>query len=722
MSSLCTDEQAAAINAPFNCPVAIIACPGSGKTFTIIHRVAHLLKNGFNASDLLVITFTRKAAKELKSRLSSMKIDVKNLTVQTFHSFGLSILRKFKHLVNLSDFRIVNQKEQLELIYSIANSTPKKEILLMLQTYKTLGICNEELKPIFEKYNQELHKQNACDFTDLILLPLEILKNNPEVLKFYQRKFKYALVDEMQDVSNVQYELMKTLFGDSGKLTVVGDDDQTIYGWRGANAKLLLEFSKTYPNSKIIRLTKCFRCPPHIVKAMSKVINFNQYRVKKKIISLVENKSQLKQKKITIYGANSLKDEAKLIASDIKQMIGKGTIAVLFRTRKASKRIKEELRTQNVNASIYDRARYLESRDVNIVLNFLQMCVGIPYNKEYVDPNLLAIIKFTLAEKNNDISKKNIDEVSNIKKIADLDKNKKNAASINTDLHFLNTESDNDYLDFENTPEKEINFLTDDDSDFVDDLEIDHQSSNNDLFSEINTNDTDENFLKKAFKRMSPLEAVSIVIKSINRESKNFQFLLNEAKENEESTIQDFLYNIRTNTTEEKLDSLSVFLSTVHQAKGLEWDYVYVIGASKGSWPSQSSLNENTVEEERRLFYVAMSRAKKELTISFLKKKGQSEFIDEIPEILIKERIHRNEEIETDDNTGLHNLSSFNLNFQNVSKLHQNLITSSQPQFPTDFISANKLHIIIRSDSQNSTHHIMKPNIKKSELILVENE
>ena len=168
----CTEEQKSAINAPFDKPVAIIACPGSGKTFTIIHRVAHLLQKSFRPSELLVITFTRKAAQELRTRLKSMHINIAGLTVQTFHSFGLLILRKYKHLLGIREFRIITQKEQMEILESVAKATPNKEILLRLQVYKTQGQCEEELRPIFDAYNKTLRNLNACDFTDLIVLPL----------------------------------------------------------------------------------------------------------------------------------------------------------------------------------------------------------------------------------------------------------------------------------------------------------------------------------------------------------------------------------------------------------------------------------------------------------------------------------------------------------------------------------------------------------------------
>ncbi|OHT05899.1 hypothetical protein TRFO_26168 [Tritrichomonas foetus] len=767
MTSNCTEEQAKAINAPVDRPVAIVACPGSGKTFTIIHRVAHLLNSRFRASDLLVITFTRKAARELRNRLSKMSIDSRNLTVLTFHSFGLSILRTFKHLINFREFRIISQKEQMELLESIAKSELRKEILLHLQIYKAQGTCSEELKPIFDRYNATLRKQNSCDFTDLIVLPLEILKRNPEALQYYHRKYKYALVDEMQDVSRVQFELMKVLFGERGCLTVVGDDDQTIYGWRGADAKLLLDFSKVYENSVVINLTRCFRCPPHIVKAMSKVIQENDYRVHKIIHSNADflpqnntkssnlsnnnqsssnnnitNKTSLKinssnninknnsnavinsrshsgkQKKITIYGATSLEDEASLIVSDIKHVIGRGSVAVLFRTRKASLSVKSELTRQNVNAAVSDRARYLESRDVNIILNILQMCAGIPFNESLVDTNSITSIRMYLSAQKAFQAEQDEKEAKEKEDIPKIIGDRKFTGS----QKFLDSDSDSDYLNIDvdklKNNELDQHFLSSDDYESTEliDKMVNDENENN---GEPKDTDSDVDYVTKSLKHMKPYDAISIIIRSLNKCSQSTEFLLKEAQEaqeNEENNLSDFLYTVRTNTIEETGNS-GVHLCTVHQAKGLEWDFVYIIGATKGSWPS-FKCDENRLEEERRLFYVAMSRTRKELTISFLNGKGQSNFIDEIPAMLIKEKIHKpvDEELkrkEKQDQKAA--LPIMDIKFKKVSEMK---LFDSQPQFPAQFTSARNLKLLPQSDSQTNT--LPKLRYARPQLILAE--
>ena len=557
MSGNCTDEQKAAIEASYENPVAIIACPGSGKTFTIIHRVAYLITHGFSARDILVITFTRKAAMELKQRLKSMGIDVSELTVRTFHSFGLSVLRKFGHLLNLQNFGIISQAEQLELLGEISGKKVNKDLLLQLQKYKAGCETAEEMKVIFDKYSTRLRSVRSCDYTDLIVLPLELMRRNKEVLEFYQRRYKYGLVDEMQDVSRVQFELVKLLFGDLGRLTVVGDDDQTIYGWRGADARLLLDYETVFENAAIYRLTSCFRCAPHIVRAMSAVINCNKIRVKKSIKSMVTDAPSMK--KIVVYGTSSLQSEADVVLGDIAKRIGKGSIAVLFRQRKALQVFSTELKKRSIQAVFADKARFLESKDVTRVLNILQICAGLTYNEKLVTS-------------------------------VDVEK-------ILTQLH---------------GNEKQV-------------------------FEDMNQ------ALKDHLKEMNPEESVGVIASSLNLQGESISFLKQEAKESNEMNLVDFLDYVKTASGQEKGPSTGIHLSTVHQAKGLEWDFVYVIGATAGRWPSRKT-NEEKMEEERRLFYVAMSRARKELTVSCLIHPGPSPFLCEIPEILIDERMESIEE------------------------------------------------------------------------------
>jgi superfamily I DNA/RNA helicase len=359
----------------------------------------------------------------------------------------------------------------------------------------------------------------------------------------------------MQDVSKAQFDLVKLLFGDLGRLTVVGDDDQTIYGWRGASARLLLDFETVFPNASIVRLTTCFRCPPHVVTAMSRLIQNNRIRVKKSIRS---NLAIEKQRKITIYGANSPEAEAVLMANDIAGKAGHGSIAVLFRTRRASSALIGELRKRRLHSTFSDRARFLEAPEVRLVLNVLQMCAGLSYDPQIVTDREVALLR-------------------------------------------ERTDRSRSYLE----------------------------------------SDDEEGSIAA----MPTPAAVSTVVSVLRLASDSLEFLQHEAEENAELRLVDFIDHVRLTAQQESGPVDGIHLSTVHQAKGLEWDYVYVIGATKGAWPG-GSVTEDRIEEERRLFYVAMSRAKRELQMSFLVESGPSPFILELPEITIREKVQKPGDVE----------------------------------------------------------------------------
>lgn len=664
--SECTKEQYDATHAPFDKPVAIVACPGSGKTFTIIHRVAYLLQNGFATRDLLIITFTRKASIELKQRLSAMGFNVIDLSVMTFHSFGLMVLRKFGHLINLNHFRIINEKEQMELIDSISGEKFNKDILLYLQLFKNNNECDDELRPIFEKYNAQLRSLNMCDFTDLINLPLELMRRNTEVLNFYQKRYKYGLVDEMQDVSRPQFDLVSILFGSVGRLTVVGDDDQTIYGWRGASAKLLLDFQKVFPGSLVLTLTLCFRCPEFIVKAMSKLIQENKIRVKK--IIRTDNKSTSAQK-IIVYGALTPVGEAEMVCKYIKKM--KGSIAILFRTKRAASFVRIELSKNNIGICTSEKPKYLETKDVDLLLNILQLVAGIEYNKKVVTNNILHQIrtyfdqqsKSTYQPKPTHLASLTHSQVSHTKEDS---------------MKYL-SDSDDEYNI--NLPGIEI------DDNFVQSTTI---KNNKTSLLTIPIEKSDIEAIKLYLANNTIIELINTITTALKINNKDsIKFVVKAAEDFGNGDLIDFLDCIRTEQEVTQNERQGVFMSTIHQAKGLEFDNVFLIGATKGIFPLKSS-DPIALEEERRLFYVAISRAKKTLTISFIMDKGPSMYVTEIPECMVKSKIEKpkdeNEILELKQEEHSQNYGSPPM-FRSVLKLH----ADSQPSH--EFVSSRSLNL-----------------------------
>lgn len=550
MSSF-TEEQDKAIHASIDHPIAIVACPGSGKTFTIINRIAHLIQSGINADKMLVITFTRKAAQELRQRLTNMGLDVKKLSVLTFHSFGRTILMKYGSLLGIQKFRLITENEQFQILSGYLpspESADKKQLLLALQLYKATKKCeNEEAQAIFDKYIQELLSKQLVDFTDLITYPLEILRNNKYALEYYRRRFEYCLVDEMQDVSQAQFDLIHTLFNETGRITVVGDDDQTIYGWRGADSSLLLQFQTKFTNAEMLTLSTCFRCPTFVIKAMSEVIRNNKVRVKKSIKSGI--KEPLGKKKINVIGALNQEREAVLVCDAIEKEAQKNpqnTISILFRTRKQSEKIIQELKKRKIQTA--KNQHKFEGRSFDIISNILLMIGGRAFDEKMVDERIM----------------KKLSPNNSVEEIINRFQSMKIRSIVDT-------------------------------------------------ISDI-------------------LDLRDPIVNDIIMEAENYDENINPG---------DFADELKTSPSIFANSDSIVSLTTVHQAKGLEWDSVFIVGASQGSWPSNRSKDR---EEERRLFYVAMSRARKNLTISFSQQAKASPFLGEISDFFYDLFIEKEDE------------------------------------------------------------------------------
>ncbi|EAY01482.1 UvrD/REP helicase family protein [Trichomonas vaginalis G3] len=548
-----TEEQANAVNASIDHPIAIVACPGSGKTFTIIHRIAHLIESGIKPERLLVITFTRKAAQELRQRLTNMGLEVSKLTVSTFHSFGRTIVAKYGSLIGIQKFRLITENEQYQILSSYLPQpeiADRKQLLLALQLYKVTKKCeSEELSSIFEKYIAELKSKELVDFTDLITYPLEILRNNQYALQYYQRRFEYCLVDEMQDVSQTQFDLIHTLFNSNGHITVVGDDDQTIYGWRGADSSLLLQFQEKFTNAETFTLSTCFRCPNFIIKAMSELIKNNKIRVKKSIkCSLNE---PLGKNRIKILGALNQEREAVLVCNEIEKIKNKKpfeTISVLFRTRKQSLKILEEMKNRRIQIS-KNKQKY-EGQSFDLICNLLLLISERKFDEKIVNSEII----------------KKISATNQISEIVGRYKDMRIKSIIDDIADKLNLKDNliNDLISESEKPEN----LDLNPGDFADEL----------------------------------------------------KFNQNEIQENIDNVVQ---------------------MTTVHQAKGLEWDNVFIIGLNSGNWPSNRSKDK---EEKRRLFYVAMSRARKNLFMSFSQSSKPSPYLSEISDFYFDIFIEKEEE------------------------------------------------------------------------------
>ena len=679
MSSSFTEEQERAIHASLDHPIAIVACPGSGKTFTIINRIAFILESGVPADQLLVITFTRKAAQELRQRLSNMGLDVKKLTVSTFHSFGRTILRKYGTLVGYPNFRLLTENEQFNILKEYLPNTDifitfrKKDLLLQLQLYKASKNCeDDDLKNAFDKYCKELKDKQLVDFTDLILLPLEIFKYNPQCLQAYTRKYHYALVDEMQDVSQCQFDLIHILYNKTGRVTVVGDDDQTIYTWRGADASLLLKFQDQFTNAEILTLSTCFRCQPLIIKVMSFVIQFNKKRVKKKIKSILsDTQPQGKFKKVMFLGGLDANDEAILVVDRIEKLLksGKGSISVLFRTRKSGQNVVDELKKRKIQTTKTDSNKDIEGKTSDIIINSLLFIDKKQFNTDIINDSFYTMMIKYINRHHKDYSQF-------------TSKIEYNESHDGIDI-FEEPEIDDD---IQVNPKESVVKSIEDARIFLSCIPL--KICIDAIADALDLHDPSLNIIISECEKFGPM-------------SHNYSEFADELKE---LNITDVGYS-------------KVQLTTVHQAKGLEWDHVFVVGVSKNIWPSNRGASDP--EEERRLFYVAMSRARKTLVISSNIRTGFSPFIQDLPEQYVnykskQEFPDNEEEIEQKQKQIKESTKFFPLGFVSANKLDND----QNPQPSTGFISASQ--IVKQAAKEDSKQKKLSTN--GPQLVLVKHE
>ncbi len=601
-------------------PLLVLAGAGSGKTKVLTTRIAYLI-NEYNIDprNILAITFTNKAAGEMKTRINKM-IGKTNLLATTFHSFGLKILREnYEKLGFTNNIVIMDSEDSLTLIrkilkdlnidskmfspYMIRNKiSNNKSEFISPEEYKKMSYCEEDdvCAKVYQKYQDILFKNNSVDFDDLLILPIKLFKQNKEVLEYYQDKYKYILIDEYQDTNHAQYLLTKMISEKHKNICVVGDDSQSIYSFRGANYKNILNFEKDYKDCKVIKLEQNYRSTKTILNAANSVIKNNEMRTDKTLWSDNEEGD-----KITFYKAHDEIDEVFYIIRKTKELINNGIplkdIAVLYRTNAQSRVFEQELLKQNIPFRIIGSFYFYQRKEIKDLLAYLRLI----HNKKD-DVSLLRVIN----EPKRGIGLKAIE---NLQTVADLN---------NTSL--FEAISEGKPLEFKNIIEeltklKENVSLTE----FID-IVLDKTGMRKSL-EEAHTLEADI--------RLENLEEFKSVTKTF------------EEKEGIIS-LEEFLMEVSlvSDIEEYKDDPNRLTLMTVHAVKGLEFPYVFIAGLEEGLFPHKNSYSKDELEEERRLMYVALTRAKKKLYITSTKKRmlyGQeqisvlSRFVNEIDEDLI---------------------------------------------------------------------------------------
>ncbi|WIF94062.1 DNA helicase PcrA [Caminicella sporogenes] len=620
-------------------PLLILAGAGSGKTRVLTHRIAYLIKEkGVFPGNILAITFTNKAASEMKERIEQLIGSIaSNMWISTFHSACVRILRRDIEKIGYTrDFVIYDTSDQRTLIkeclkelnmsdksypvnyvQGIISSakdklqTPEKFINLNYSDFKLRPICD-----LYSLYQKKLKSNNAMDFDDLIMKTIELFETASDALKYYQRKFEYIMVDEYQDTNRAQYKLINMLSKVHRNLCVVGDEDQSIYRFRGADIRNILDFEKDFPDAKVIKLEQNYRCTKIILEAANNVIKENVERKYKKLWTNNEE-----GQKIKYYKAQTENDEASFIANEINKKVKSGDrnysdFAVLYRTNAQSRVIEDAFMKNNIPYKIIGGLKFYDRKEIKDIIAYLRV-IQNPLD----DISLLRIINVPKRGIGNRTIEK-IREMANqqgeklFSAILDAAESgmfsKRVTAGLNSFLNIIIKYKEN----------KEQYTVT-----------------------EIIKNILNETGYIKELEDENSIEARTRI--------ENLQEFLSVAMEfennSETKSLSEFLEGISLMSDIDNLEDEQnvVVLMTLHSAKGLEFPIVFMTGMEEGIFPSSRSImDDREIEEERRLCYVGITRAKEELylTHAFMRTlygrtnvNPVSRFIDEIPKNLIEE-------------------------------------------------------------------------------------
>ena len=616
-------------------PCLVIAGAGSGKTKVLTHKIAYLIdEKGVLPWNILAITFTNKAANEMKERIEGLVGDVaKDIWMGTFHSVCVRILRRFIDRIGFdSSFIIFDTSDQRTLIKACIKNIGLDDKMFTDRSVQSeiSNAKNEMLEPdqyalrangdfrkekialVYEMYQKRLKENNAIDFDDIINYTIKILMDNPDVLQYYSDKFKYVLVDEYQDTNKSQFTLVTLLASKNGNITVVGDNDQGIYSFRGADISNILNFERDFPGTKIIKLEQNYRCTGNILKAANSVIKNNEVKYKKQLWT--ENDVGNLPK---VYSAKNEYDEGTYIATQIEHLrreekYNYSDFAILYRMNTQSRAIEEILRREGIPYKIIGGLKFYERKEIKDVISYLRLIQN---------PSDNISLKRVINEPKRGIGKTSLDNIEKLAEDTGISMYEiiKNADQYGLNRVFLNSR------EFVNVIEELRNKK--------DDIKI----------SELIKETLNKSGYTKALEEENTIEAE-------NRIENLDEFLtvaIEFEDESAENKLSDFLEGITLSSDIDNMEETddSVTLMTLHSAKGLEFPVVFLVGMEEGIFPGYKSISEpKELEEERRLCYVGITRAKKNLFLTCSKQRtifGStscnpiSRFLKEIPEELL---------------------------------------------------------------------------------------
>ena len=616
-------------------PCLVIAGAGSGKTKVLTHKIAYLMtEKNIKPWNILAITFTNKAANEMKERVEKLVGEAaKDMWIGTFHSICVRILRKYIDRLGFDhSFLIFDTSDQRTLIKecmktlkiddkmftdrSIASeiSNGKNEMLepKAYQTKYAGDYRKEIIGRIYELYQQRLKENNAIDFDDIINFTIKIFENNIDVLDYYSDKFKYVLVDEYQDTNKAQFMLITLLASKHGNITVVGDNDQGIYSFRGADITNILNFEKDFPGTKIVKLEQNYRCTGNILKAANAVIKHNENKYEKKLWT--ENEEGHLP---VIHKADDEYDEGRFIVEEINHLKREeyfkySDFTVLYRMNSQSRAIEEILRREGIPYKIIGGVKFYERKEIKDIISYLRLIYNLSDNIS---------LKRIINEPKRGIGKTSIDNIQEI--------------SENTGLSMFDI--------IKHANEYGLNRVQANAQEFVNVIEELKSKLGELKISELIKETLNKTGYMKALELENTTEAESRI--------ENLEEFLTVAIEFEEeeadNSLGDFLEGITLSSDIDGMEETedSVTLMTLHSAKGLEFPVVFLVGLEEGIFPGNKSIGEpKELEEERRLFYVGITRAKQYLYLTCSKKRtifgstsynAVSRFVNEIPDDLL---------------------------------------------------------------------------------------
>ena len=630
-------------------PCLVIAGAGSGKTKVLTHKIAYLIsEKNVKPYNILAITFTNKAASEMKQRVEKIVGDVaQEMWMGTFHSICVRILRRFIDRIGFdTSFLIFDTSDQKTVVKEclkalniddkafsdrsvLSEISNAKNEMLTPKAYqaKYAGeFRKEKIGQVYELYQKRLRENNAIDFDDIINYTIDILSENPDVLQYYTEKFKYVLVDEYQDTNKAQFTLVTILASRYGNITVVGDNDQGIYSFRGADISNILNFEKDFPGTKIIKLEQNYRCTGNILKAANAVIKHNENKYEKKLWTENEEGSLP-----CLYQAEDEYDEANYVVKQIEHLkteeyLKPKDFVILYRMNAQSRAIEDILRRENIPYKIVGGLKFYERKEIKDTIAYLRLIHNTSDNLS---------LKRIINEPKRGIGKTSLDKIQEI--------------SDRTGTSMYEIIKHAEEFDLNRVKANAEEFIN-----LIEELRLKKQGlSISELLKEV--------LNKSGYTRALELENT---VEAETRMQNLEEFLtvaIEFEEESADNTLPEFLESITLSSDVDEMqdEDNTVTLMTLHSAKGLEFPVVFLVGMEEGIFPGYKSIGEpKELEEERRLFYVGITRAKQFLYLTCAKHRtifgstsynAVSRFIKEIPDNLLDGVVNNDQEEKFND-------------------------------------------------------------------------